>query len=100
MPELLIAVTVAALFGFCWVGVPRLIRRDLVVPESVPAAEILRRTEEECHREPTIPFTPVRAHREMQVLIDCDIRLCPRKNAAFWVIVDAGRATPAARAQR
>ncbi|WP_228002450.1 hypothetical protein [Nocardia australiensis] len=83
-----------ALLCFCWCGIPRLLRREVLIPEQIPAKEIVRRVVDECHPAPAIPFTPERAHREMQLLIDCDTDQCARKREAFWTVVDAGHGTP------
>jgi len=46
------------------------------------------------HTAPDEPFTIPQAHREMQRHRDCGLDHCPRKDAAFTVLVEAGRVTP------
>lgn len=43
---------------------------------------------------PRLPFTPDRAHVEMQLHIDCLVHECPRKMAAYRTLVTAGHIVP------
>lgn len=47
------------------------------------------------HDAPDRPFSTVEAHQVMQRHIDCTIRRCARKRAAWDTLVRAGHATPA-----
>ncbi|WP_345499858.1 hypothetical protein [Nocardia callitridis] len=88
--------TLALLATVFWL-LPWLVDRPIEVPGAVPVGEILNR---ECHAAPQVPYTVEQAHRVMQVRIHCDIATCPDKNAAFWTMVDSGRATPAVGVER
>ncbi|MBO0878978.1 MAG: hypothetical protein J2P17_01050 [Mycobacterium sp.] len=49
------------------------------------------------HDTPTTPPTTERAHRDMQLHVDCLIDECPRKRAAYKALVAAGHLTPETR---
>ncbi|WP_067468547.1 hypothetical protein [Nocardia amamiensis] len=46
------------------------------------------------HRAPDTPFTVKEAHDEMQRHRDCRLDHCPRKDAAFTVLIETGRVRP------
>lgn len=98
MPEYgtvgLTIVAVAFLLWTVFVGLPCVLDRPVDVPGSEPVAGRV------CHAAPEVSYTPEEAHREMQVLINCDTVTCPAKHAAFWTVVDAGHATPDSRLVR
>ncbi|GAA5051509.1 hypothetical protein [Nocardia callitridis] len=101
MSELAITIVVVvgslALLGVVFWLLPWLLDRPVDVPGAVPVDEILKRG---CHAAPEAPYSVEQAHRVMQVRIDCDTATCAAKHAAFWTVVDAGRATPDPRVER
>lgn len=52
------------------------------------------------HDEPRQPMTLERAHREMQLHLDCLHHECPRKRAARAVLINEGHMVPARRPVR
>jgi hypothetical protein len=49
---------------------------------------------QDTHRAPMVPFTIQQAHHVMQRHATCRAKDCPRKAAAFQVLIDAGRMKP------
>lgn len=60
---------------------------------SRPAVVMPRRTSWVCD-EPPVRFNIAQAHRAMQIHRDHLLDECPRKRAAFRVLVEEGHATP------
>lgn len=46
------------------------------------------------HEAPESPLSVTESHRVMQRHMDCHLDECPRKAAAWRILVDAGRVTP------
>ncbi|GAA5045453.1 hypothetical protein [Nocardia callitridis] len=97
MIVLITAVIVLAGIGVIFWLLSWLLDRAFEIPGAVPVGEILNR---ECHAAPQVPYTVEQAHRVLQVRINCDIATCSDKHAAFWTMVDSGRATPAVGVER
>ncbi|GAA5047634.1 hypothetical protein [Nocardia callitridis] len=96
MPELptAVSVIVITLVGLWTVFV--------ALPHLITYGFTWRRTaaEPECHAAPEVPFTAEQASRVMQILINCDVRTCERKRAAYWTWVDTGHAKAAVEVRR
>ncbi|WP_327113456.1 hypothetical protein OHB12_31615 [Nocardia sp. NBC_01730] len=109
-------VTAAAILAlWCGIryGLPYLIDRGEAIPDgAVSSVDILDRVAAEgtlrtdswqlepSHRAPTEPYTPERAHAEMQRHRECGTDICSAKYAAFWALADSGQIVPDARAVR
>ncbi|MBF4995948.1 hypothetical protein IRT45_02130 [Nocardia sp. BSTN01] len=63
-------------------------------PRPITSARDNPRGPESPHHAPLMLFTEAQAHREMQLHRECRRGDCARKDAAWMVLVDAGRIHP------
>lgn len=68
---------------------------DRPIPSTTGTAWALTQP---CHRAPRIRYTAPQAHAVMQDLLMCSVADCPRKAAAFTVLVESGKITASTRA--
>ncbi|BCK54101.1 hypothetical protein [Nocardia wallacei] len=67
------------------------IRRRVLAESAPPAMPVAAAPS---HRAPDHGFEVPEAHRTMQEHLDCSVAACPRKAAAYRVLVEAGRIKP------
>ena len=67
------------------------IRERLLTESSPPDMSVAAMLS---HHAPERRLAVEQAHRTMQQHLDCTVADCPRKAAAYAVLVDAGRITP------